>query len=41
MAERVLNDLKFGLQRVRGPTERQRGQVIVTSQIAASISALC
>jgi DNA-binding transcriptional LysR family regulator len=38
MAERVLNDLRLGLQGVQELTDRRRGQVIVTSLIPVRMS---
>jgi LysR family transcriptional regulator, carnitine catabolism transcriptional activator len=38
MAERVLNDLKLGMQSLRELTEQQRGQVIVSSLIPIGMS---
>ena len=40
MAERVLNDLKLGMQSVRELTDSQRGQVIVANVITVKISSV-
>jgi DNA-binding transcriptional LysR family regulator len=40
MAERVLNDLKLGMGNLRELTDRQRGQVVVTSLIPIGMSSV-